>query len=181
MDQFYDQPHITYTDTVGRNGKQFEPWEKYRNESNKPKIRRTIRQYTRFSFKATSNITRHDEPELAAFVYADSFDTIENYLVGPPRQPFYRPRGHFIIIVTQNAQIDWMESAAAIVETLWRDYRVFNVIIMVPCEGNQVCSVHSYKYQINLFVGNRSLGFSIHSIQIQILLWIINLKIIGVQ
>lgn len=84
-------------------------------------------------------IIRHDEPELAAFVYASSFDIIEEYLVGPPRRPFYKPRGNFIIIVTEAVQIEWTESAASILEKLWRDYRVFNAIIMVPCEVNQVC------------------------------------------
>lgn len=84
-------------------------------------------------------VVRHDEPELAAFVYASSFDIIEDYLVGPPRQPFYKPRGNFIIIVTEKVQNDWLESAATILEKLWRDYRVFNVIIILPCEVNQVC------------------------------------------
>lgn len=129
----------------------FESWEKFRNESNKSRIRRNIRQYTQFKFKSKIRNVRHDEPELAAFVYADSFDIIEDYLQGPPRQPFYRPRGNFIIIITQKAQIDWRDSAASILEKLWRDYRVFNVIIMTPCEDNQVCSCvwFDFSYKIN--------------------------------
>lgn len=82
---------------------------------------------------------RHDEPELAALVYANSFDIIEDYLVGPPRHPFYKPRGNFVIVATEKVQVDWMESAAAILDTLWRDYRVFNVIILRPCGSDQVC------------------------------------------
>lgn len=138
VDQFYDEPNITYADTFGRNSVRFEPWEIYRNDSKISKNRPTIRQYTRFSFKSKIKTARHDEPEFAAFVYAESFDIIEDYLVGPPRQPFYKPRGNFIITVTEKAQIDWMESAATILEKLWRDYRVFNVIIMMPCEDKQV-------------------------------------------
>lgn len=82
---------------------------------------------------------RHDEPELAALVYSDSLYIIEDYLVGPPRHPFYRPRGNFVIMVNEKAPTDWMESAATILEKLWRDYRVLNVIIMMPCEISQVC------------------------------------------
>lgn len=139
VDQFYDEPNITYTDTFGRNSIRFPPWESYRNGTKPSKIRRTIRQRTGFKFKSKSKIVRHDEPELAAFVYANSFDIIEDYLVGPPRHPFYKPRGNFVIIVTEKAQVDWMESAASILEKLWRDYRVFNVIIIMPCEVGQVC------------------------------------------
>lgn len=73
------------------------------------------------------------------FVYANSFDVIEEYLFGPPRRPFYKSTGNFIIFVTEKANIDWMESAASILEKLWRDYRVLNVIITMPCEVEQVC------------------------------------------
>lgn len=139
VDQFYDQPNITYADTFGRNSKKFEPWENYRNGTTKSEFRRAIRQYTGFKFKSKQKTVRHDEPELAAFVYANSFDIIEGYLFGPPRHPFYKPRGNFILVVTEKAQIDWMDSAASILEKLWRDYRVFNVIIIMPCEVGQVC------------------------------------------
>lgn len=141
VDQYYDEPNITYTDTFRRNSQHFEPWEKFRNETNKSEkqFRIPVRQHTRFSFKTQSRIIRTDEPQLAAFIYSDSLDIIEDYLVGPPRQPFYRPRGNFIIIVTERAQADWMESSATILEKLWRDYRVLNVFIMMPCEDKQVC------------------------------------------
>lgn len=88
-------------------------------------------------------MVRHDEPELAAFVYANSLDIIEEYLVGPPRQPFYKTRGNFIIMATRQGQIDWMDSAATILEVLWRDYRVLNVVILVPCEAEQASNMRN--------------------------------------
>lgn len=138
VDQFYDEPNITYADTFGRNSNRLEPWENYRNGTNTSNVRPIIRQYDRFKLKSRNRIERHDEPELAAFIYASSFSIIEDYLVGPPRQPFYKPRGNFIIILTEKAQIDWMESAASILEKLWRDYRILNVIVMMPCELRKV-------------------------------------------
>lgn len=149
VDQFYDEPNITYTDLFGRNSKIFQPWDSFRNQTKVPKVRRNIRQHDGFKFKSKSKVVRNDEPEMAAFVYGNSFDIIEDYLVGPPRHPFYRPRGNFIIIVTEKVQIDWKESAATILEVLWRDYRVFNVVIMIPCEFDQVRSKSDVKLDLD--------------------------------
>ncbi|KAJ6646223.1 hypothetical protein Bhyg_01434 [Pseudolycoriella hygida] len=137
VDQSYNEPNITHTDWFGRNSIRFKPWDNFRNATNTTKVRRTIRYYDRFQFKRKSKTARHDEPELAAFVYANSFNLIEEYLVGPPRHPFYKPRGNYILSVTEALQNDWMESAASILDKLWRDYRVLNVLIMMPCEINQ--------------------------------------------
>lgn len=96
---------------------------------------------------------RNDEPELAAFIYSNSLDIIEDYLVGPPRHPFYKPRGNFIIMATKKGQMDWMESGASILEVLWRDYRVFNVMIIVPCEDDQASNLHSIHWYFQWTIG----------------------------
>lgn len=138
VDQFYDEPNITHTDMFGRNSRMFEPWDSFRNGTAKHPVRSFIRQYEKVKFKR-SKMIRKDEPELAAFIYANSFSIVEDYLVGPPRRPFYKSRGNFIIVITEALQLDWKESAAAILEILWRDYRVFNALVMTPCEEDQVC------------------------------------------
>lgn len=152
VDQFYDQPNITFTDTFRRNSQRFEPWSYFRNTTKASSTRRSARQYARFKFNVVTKRARNDEPELAAFIYADSLDIIEDYLVGPPRHPFYRPRGNFIIMATVRGQADWMDSAAAILEVLWRDYRVFNVLIMVPCEVDQASSIYVAYCLITLLI-----------------------------
>lgn len=61
---------------------------------------------------------------------------INKYLTGTSRGPFRFPRKIFIIAVTNTSEPHFATTCETVLEKLWHDYGIANVIIITPCHGD---------------------------------------------
>lgn len=135
LDTQFEHENISYSETFSWQGEKFErrPGEESRL------VYRKKRSLDTEIPKTWSK--RTDEPEAGIFVIAESIKIIDDYLVGSPRCPFKLPRGIFIIAITGTDEYKFDEISRKVLEKLWRDYGIGNVIIITPCDGDaEVCS-----------------------------------------
>lgn len=79
---------------------------------------------------------RKDEPTLGAFVMTDYISTIDDFLVGSARKPFWFPRRLYIISIMTKPDVSFYEKTERVLEKLWIDYGISNAIIITPCAGS---------------------------------------------
>lgn len=141
----FDEPRKYLYDNYKRYGREFESREELANLTEKHHPHYS---YVRQQFNVTTDLkhqeTRRDEPELGGLVFVNKLDTLENYIVGPPRRPFNNPAGNYVIIINEKIDSDGWDLAAHILYILWRDYRILNAFLILSCEKDEVhLNVHT--------------------------------------
>lgn len=79
---------------------------------------------------------RKDEPKNGAFILTDRISTINKYLYGSVRRPFRFPRRIFVIAVMSNMEANLKLMTEKVLERLWLEYGIGNIVIMTPCNGS---------------------------------------------
>lgn len=88
------------------------------------------------SLSSSPNFGRTDEPEKGTFVIANTIDILDQYLIGTARKPFNRPRGNFILFISNDNVTDlnvFNLKCTKIMKKLWSDYGIINVVLMSSC------------------------------------------------
>lgn len=79
---------------------------------------------------------RTDKPRARVFVIAENIRTIDEYLVGSARFPFRHPRQLYVIAITTVTEPNFDAICEKVLEKLWKDYGIGNVVIITPCNGD---------------------------------------------
>lgn len=129
LDTEFEQANATYAETFSWQGEKFEKRREERSILVLRKKRSTNGKPPHWS-------KRTDEPEAGVFIIAGSITIIHDYLVGSPRRPFRFPRQIFIISITNPIEVDFDVISKKVLEKLWLNYAIGNVIIITPCHGD---------------------------------------------
>lgn len=70
------------------------------------------------------------------FVIAENIRIIDEYLVGSPRRPFRFPTHVFVIAITSANEPHFDSICMNVLEKLWNNYGIGNIIIITPCQGD---------------------------------------------
>lgn len=79
---------------------------------------------------------REDETELAAYVMVENITVLNDYLTGTARRPFLFPRRLYILTIFKSDERDYQMLADLVLEKLWRDYGIVNLLLMSPCNDS---------------------------------------------
>lgn len=127
FDYDHEELYTDHSDTYTWSGKQFE---------SRPQ-RPMINERKKRQLVTRKRPTRKDEPELGSLVIVDTISILDNYLKGPPRRPFNNQRTYFVLLVRLMEE-NWKIDVENLLEKLWRDYGIINVILLTPCGGDKV-------------------------------------------
>lgn len=130
LDTRFEHEHVSYSETFSWQGEKFRrrPGEERRLVYRKKRSLDTD--------PPTSWSKRTDEPEAGIFIIADSIKIIDDYLVGTPRRPFRFPRQIYVIAITGADEYKFEQISERLLEKMWKDYAIGNVIIITPCDGD---------------------------------------------
>lgn len=59
---------------------------------------------------------------------------LDDYLYGYSRHPFHKTNGNYILLLTKDVEQDWRVKIEAVMERMWKDYAVLNLLIISICE-----------------------------------------------
>lgn len=130
LDTDFEQQNVSYAETYSWQGEKFSE----RPSNNSKLVHRKKRSLD--SEPDRSWAKRTDEPEAGIFIIAESIAIIDDYLIGSPRPPFQFPRQIFIISITNPSEKDFDVICKKVLEKLWLDYAIANVVIITPCCGD---------------------------------------------
>lgn len=135
----FAEPRKYFYDNYKRYGREFETPVELANLTEKHHPHYAyVRQQFNVTSESRNQKTRRDEPELGGLVFVNKLDTLENYIVGPPRRPFNNPAGNYVIIINEKIDANGWDLSAHILYILWRDYRILNVFLILSCEPQEV-------------------------------------------
>lgn len=77
------------------------------------------------------------KPRLGSIVIVTALETLQDFLRGTPRHPFFRPAGNFVIIVSDSGAVAKRDLTAHVMQVLWRDYRTKRVFIVLACDQSE--------------------------------------------
>lgn len=152
IDQAYEEPNYTEADMFKPSGAKFKTrkiirknadedendeeqehqQQQQQQQSNRSNIKHIF--HGAVIDKMENSKLRRDKPQFGAFVYIQKLSQLIEYLIGPPRRPFYKSLGYFVIAVGQCNELEWINMAGNILRKLWTDYRILNAIILFGCE-----------------------------------------------
>lgn len=136
LNTYFEHENISFSETFSWQGEKFvrRPGEKshivYRKRRDLDSPRLT---WSRPKYKT----------EERNFVIAENIRIIDEYLVGSPRRPFRFPTHVFIIAITSANEPHFDSICMNVLEKLWNNYGIGNIIIITPCQGDpEVCNYH---------------------------------------
>lgn len=139
----FEEPNVTYAETFSWQGEKF----KKRPGENSVLVYRKKRSSNSKPSKSWSKQT--EKPEAGVFVITSMISFINDYLVGSSRRPFRNPRQNFVIAITNTSEPAFNATCKMVLEKLWKDYGIGNVIIITPCHGDPEVFYKSQNAEIN--------------------------------
>lgn len=83
-------------------------------------------------------------PEDGVLVIVENVTILDKFLFGSPRTPFRSNHRIFIIVITQPEERNFGERVNELLERLWGDYAVADLLLMTPCNNDS--EVNSFDY-----------------------------------
>lgn len=75
------------------------------------------------------------KPRRGSIVIVAALETLQAFLRGPPRHPFARPAGNFVIVITAADAVAKRDLTAHVMQVLWREYRTKRVFVVLACDS----------------------------------------------
>lgn len=121
-------------------------WDGKRHEI-RPLEKRKIIYRRKRSVSSKSELKNSLLPKDGIFINVQKISVIDEYLVGSPRTPFEFPRRLFMINIMNTQESNFDDLTRKLLEKLWNDYALGNVVIVTLCSNEPEVSRKQYYLQ----------------------------------
>lgn len=118
-------------------------WDGKRHEL-RPLEKRKIIYRRKRSVSSKSELKNALLPKDEIFINVQKISVIDEYLVGSPRIPFEFPRRLFMINIMNTEESNFDDLTRKLLEKLWNDYALGNVVIVTLCSNKPEVSRKQY-------------------------------------